>query len=289
MTIDLDEIIDAIMSGNRENTFYLNTKTGDIIMRSENFPIRELNEIDDELDANWEVILELPNQRDVGEVRMMRDFTRDLPAGQAKDALNTALAQPKGIFRRFKDVCSSFGLLDNWYEYEDNRYVEFARQWCEDNEVAFEEVPKIVYRHATRNDVKLLITLRKKELGLAEEDTSLDFELDRYFYAQLKNGALYQVLAWWKNKVVATGAIAWVFTPPVPELTDGRVGYLTNFWCEESMKERGYEEEILKRLLEEAKRRKLPVVFSLSSLDGLTEKNGFVRMDDCSRKVLKLK
>lgn len=220
---------------------------------------------------------------------MMRDFVRDLPAGQPKEALNTALAQPKGIFRRFKDVCSSFGLINDWYEYEDNCYVEFAREWCEDNEVLFEEIPKIVYRHATRNDVELLISLRKKALGIAEEDESLNFELDRYFYAQLKNGAIYPILAWWKNKVVAAGAIAWVFTPPTAELPNGRVGYLTNFWCDEQMQDKGYEEEILKRLLEEAKRRKLPAVYAAGMDEKLLAKAGFAKLENSFEKMLKLK
>lgn len=289
MNIDLDEIIDAIQGGNRDVTYYLNTRSGEIIMRSEHFPIRELNDIDDELDKNWENILELPNQRDVGEVRMMRDFVRDLPAGQAKDALTTALAQPKGVFRRFKDVCSSFNLLNDWYEYEDNRYVEFARRWCEDNEVGFVEIPKIVYQHARRQNVDQLISLKKKQLGLTEEDDSLNFELDRYFSAQLKNGALYQILAWWKNKVVATGGIAWVFTPPSVELPNGRVGYLVNFWVDESMQDNGYDEEILKRLLEEAKRRKLPLVRAFGTMNGLPEKAGFVKDEHDYSKLLKLK
>lgn len=223
MVIDLDEIIDAIQGGSNRIEYYLNTRTGEILMRDDSLPARELMEIDDEIDKYYDSLILMPTSRDAGDIRMMRQFTRDLPEGQAREALTTALNGGKGLFARFKNVLHNFGLLNQWYEYEDDQYVQFAREWCLANEIRFEEVPKIVYRHATRRDVDLLVRLRKQQLGL--EDDSLDFELNRYFSAQIRNGALYQIIAWWKNRVAATGAIAWVFTPPVPELPDGRRGY----------------------------------------------------------------
>ncbi len=287
MTIDLDEIIDAIQGGTSRIEYYLNTRTGEIIMRDDSLPPRELNDIDDEIDKYYDSLILMPNSRDAGEVRMMRQFTWDLPDGQAKEALETALNSGKGLYRRFKTVLKNYNLDNQWYEYEDDQYVQFARDWCEANEIAFEEVPKIVYRHATRRDVEQLIALKKKELGV--EDDSLDFELNRYFSNQLRNGALYQVIAWWKNKIAATGAIAWVFTPPTVEQPDGRTGFLCNFWIEEELKGRGYEEEIIKRLLEESKRRKLPVVRAYDMAADLMAATGFAKEDDVYKTVLKLK
>lgn len=289
MVIDLDDIVDAIQGGSNSVEYYLNTRTGEIIMRDDRLSVRELNDIDDELDKVYDSILLIPTSRDAGDIRMMREFTWTLPDGQAKDALTTALGNRKGIFQRFRNVLNSFNLLNDWYEYEDDRYMEFARNWCRDNEVAFEEVPKIVYRRAVRSDVKTMVELRKKELGLAPEDDSFDFELDRYFAAQMRNGALYEIFAWWKKRIVACGAIAWVFTPPTPELPDGRNGYLCNFWCDEEVKGNGYEKEILSRLLEEAKRRKLPVVRSYGLDAELVESFGFKPEDDVRKAVLKLK
>lgn len=287
MVIDLDDIVDAIQGGSNRVEYYLNTRNGEIIMRDDSLPTRELMEIDDELDKVYDSILLMPTSRDAGDIRMMREFTWTLPDGQAKDALTTALSGNKGIFKRFRTVLGSFGLLNEWYEYEDDRYMDFARNWCRENEVAFEEVPKIVYRRAVRQDVAKLVELRKKQLGI--EDDHLDFELDRYFAAQMRNGALHQILAWWKNRIVATGAIAWVFTPPTEELPDGRTGFLCNFWCEEELKDRGYEKEILERLLEEAKRRKLPVVRAYGMQPEMLESMGFRAEDDVMKTVLKLK
>ncbi|MDO4664319.1 MAG: UPF0158 family protein [Erysipelotrichaceae bacterium] len=287
MIIDLDDIIDAIQGGSNQVEYYLNTHNGEIIMRDDSLPTRELMEIDDEIDKYYDSLILIPTAYDANQVGMMRRFTNDLPEGQAKDALNTALSGGKGLYRRFKNVVQNYNLDQQWYEYEDDQYVQFAKGWCEENEVAFEEVPKIVYRHATRRDVDLLVKLKKKELNV--EDDSLDFELNRYFSAQVRNGALYQIIAWWKNKVAATGAIAWVFTPPTPELPDGRTGYLCNFWIDEELKNQGYEKEIIKRLEEEARRRKLPEIRSYNLPAELVEGQGFVKEENVYKTKLKLK
>lgn len=285
MQIDLDEIIDAIQGGNRDTQYYLNTRTGDIIMRSEKFPFRELKEIDDELDKEWDNILELPSQRDANEMRMMRSFVNQLPNGQAKEALEVSL-QGQGVFRRFKDVAKSFNLLNDWYEFEDNRYEDFASQWCKDNEVEFTVVPKIVYRHASRRDIDQLIQLKKKELNI--EGDEIDFELERYFSTQLRLNNLYQVVAWWKSKVVATGAVAWYYLPPTVENPTGRMGQLVNFWTDEDVKDKGYEKEILKRLQQEAARRKTPYMIAMDLDEELLKSQGFKQREDVFTKIIKL-
>ena len=287
MVIDLDDIVDAIQGGSNSVEYYLNTRSGEIIMRDEHLSTRELMEIDDEIDKQYEDLILIPDSRDAGDIRMMREYSWTLPDGAAKDALTTALSGGKGIFKRFKNAVSQYGLLNEWYEYEDDRYMQFAKDWCQANEVAFEEVPKIVYRRAVRNDIPKLVELRKKELGV--EDDSLDFELERYFAAQMRSGALHQIFAWWKNRIVATGGIAWIFTPPTVEQTDGRIGYLCDFWCDEELKGNGYEKEILTRLLEEAKRRKLPEVYAAGLPGELLEKEGFKAVDGIYKNVLKLK
>ncbi|MEY8381075.1 UPF0158 family protein [Ileibacterium valens] len=286
MTLDLDDLIDAMMNSQQGVDYYLNTKTGEIIMRSEYLPISELNDIENELDENWDFILEIPDQREVGGLSINRKFIWNLPDGKAKDALNTAL-NGKGAYRRFKDAAKNYGLLDRWFEFEDDYYTEYARNWCKDNEVAFTEVPKIVYRHATRRDLKTLIDLKKKELGIQED--SLDFELERYFSNQMRMGNLYQIFAWWKMKIVATGAVVWNFYPPTLEQPNGRKGLLVNFWCEEEMKDKGYLEEITKRLIEETKARNISEIVAQSNQNELLEKCGFEKLDNSWVRKIRLK
>lgn len=286
MTLDLDDLIDAMMNSDPRVTYYLDTKSGEIIMRSENLPIRELNEIDDELDEAWDHILEVPGQREVGGLTINRRFIWDLPEGKAKDALSAALSG-KGAYRRFKDAANNYNLLDRWFEFEDDWYTQFARQWCADNEVAFTEIPKIVYRHATRQDLKQIIELKKKQLGI--EDDSLDFELERYYSNQLRHNNLYQIFAWWKMKIAATGAVVWSFGVPSPEQPNGRRGELINFWCEEELKDQGYEEEIIRRLVEETKNRGITSITASGMDPELLKKAGFEQAENVFVRSIRLK
>ncbi len=42
MVIDLDDIVDAIQGGSNSVEYYLNTRSGEIIMRDDSLPTREL-------------------------------------------------------------------------------------------------------------------------------------------------------------------------------------------------------------------------------------------------------
>lgn len=283
MTIDLDEIIDAIQASDRDTTHYLNTRNGDIIIRSESFSDQELNEIDDELDDNWEYILELPTQRDADEFGMMRDYIWELPQSQAKDALKASI-KGQGAFKRFRDVCKNYGLLDEWLEYKDDQYVEFAKDWCQANEIGFDEKPRVTYRHATRQDMETLIELKNKELGL--DDDSLNFEIERWFAAQFKTNSLYQIIAWWKTEIIATGAINWTFQAPTPECPNGRVGTIVNFWCDPKYADLGYQKEILDRLLKETSRRRIYQVSVTGDNKELYEGAGFKQVDNVYKQTV---
>ena len=116
MIIDLDDIIDAIQGGSNQVEYYLNTRNGEIIMRDDSLPTRELMEIDDEIDKYYDSLILIPTAYDANQVGMMRRFTNDLPEGQAKDALNTALSGGKGLYRRFKNVLQNYNLDNQWYE-----------------------------------------------------------------------------------------------------------------------------------------------------------------------------
>lgn len=253
---DLDEIVASIQDGDNHTSYFINTRTNEIIIRSDRFPLWEQREIDDMLDKDYDSIVKLPAQRDAKEFNMMRNFIYQLPGGPAKEALLTAI-KGQGAFRRFREAARNFDLLDDWYDFRDGAYSDFARDWLLENEIEFVEIPKIYYRHAGRNDASLLVSLRKKALGIEEDDYVLDLELDRYYSHQLRVNGLYQVLAWCKREVVASGGIAFFFIPPTLENPKGRCSWIVDFWCKDEFKEMGCEQEILKRLVAESERRNI--------------------------------
>ena len=90
--------------------------------------------IDEEIDLDEYdgEIISFPSHYDINNYRMMQDFIEDKVTGDAQGWLANAI-RGKGAFHRFKVTCDRFGLLRDWYEYEDSRYEDMAVNWCEEN------------------------------------------------------------------------------------------------------------------------------------------------------------
>jgi hypothetical protein len=80
----------------------------------------------------------LPAKEEINDWEIMRDFCESMENESVRGALFSAI-QGSGAFRRFRDTCTRLGVLDKWYEFKDRQYLAFAKQWCEDNSVEWEE------------------------------------------------------------------------------------------------------------------------------------------------------
>lgn len=72
------------------------------------------------------------------------------------------------------------------------------------------------YRKATREDINLLMELRKFQLvdeGITA-DKDIDNELEDFFQRKLAEGSLIQWLVMEENEIIATGAIVIYEFPP---------------------------------------------------------------------------
>ena len=47
------------------------------------------------------------------------------------------LIQGKGAFRRFKDYCYEMNIIQNWYNYKEEKYKEIAIEWCRQNKLEY--------------------------------------------------------------------------------------------------------------------------------------------------------
>ena len=45
----------------------------------------------------------------------------------------------KGAFGRFKELMQYRGLIDTWYKYKENATNQMAIDWCEDNNLLYEQ------------------------------------------------------------------------------------------------------------------------------------------------------
>ena len=134
MKVKLTEVIDALDFTNDEIEYYYNPDTEEIFM-SNIGEIESLNE--DELDELFEKSIMLPTRYDINEYEMMEDFAETIEDTRLQNQLYISL-NGRGAFRRFKDTCINFDIIDDWYKYRDQKYKELAINWCKENNIKFE-------------------------------------------------------------------------------------------------------------------------------------------------------
>ena len=135
MKVKLTEIIDALDFTNDEIEYYYNLDNGEIFM-SNIGDYEDLNE--DELDELFEKSIMLPTRYDINEYEMMEDFVETIEDTRLQNQLYISL-NGSGAFRRFKDTCINFDIIDDWYKFKDEKYKALAINWCKDNNIEFEQ------------------------------------------------------------------------------------------------------------------------------------------------------
>lgn len=110
------------------NSAILNKDTGQLYYRSE---MGDLNEIDDQ-DIDWDNCIEIPHRNDLD---LGQDLVFDFVAAHMDDEYDRVrqIFSRRGAYSRFKDLLASKGLLQSWYDYENQREEQELRIWCELN------------------------------------------------------------------------------------------------------------------------------------------------------------
>ena len=133
MKVNLNEVIDALEFTNDEIEYYYNPDTEEIFM-SNIGDFKDLNE--NELDELFEQSIMLPTRYDINEYEMMEDFVETIENVKLQNQLYISL-NGRGAFRRFKDTCINFDIIDDWYKFRDERYKDLAINWCKENNIEF--------------------------------------------------------------------------------------------------------------------------------------------------------
>lgn len=134
MKVKLSEVIDALDFTNDETEYYYNPDTEEIFMSNiGNF--EDLNE--DELDELFEKSIMLSTRYDINEYEMMENFAETISDTKLQNQLYISL-NDSGAFKRFKDTCINFDIINDWYKFRDERYKEIAMNWCKQNNIEFE-------------------------------------------------------------------------------------------------------------------------------------------------------
>lgn len=150
--IRLGDIVDALEVQGDEMKAYLNRQTGVVTILSDEELSAAENDIPVEDFPDWQQenirtaiailatddYLQLPDQYEIHEWSIMRDFCETVTNPQRRETLLDRI-HGKGAFRHFKDTLYRFGIEDEWYRFHKAALQRIAREWLADNDLAYQE------------------------------------------------------------------------------------------------------------------------------------------------------
>ena len=132
MKVKIDDIIMALEYVNTgiDNRAYFNPKTKEIVY------VGDCIDIGDEREEMYDEYISFPTKYDIHEYSIMEEFIETINDERLYNQLLISI-HGKGAFRRFKDTCINFGIIDDWYKFRDKKYKDIAIKWCEENNIEF--------------------------------------------------------------------------------------------------------------------------------------------------------
>ncbi|MBH9966017.1 UPF0158 family protein [Rossellomorea oryzaecorticis] len=150
--VKLSSLVDGLEVPFDGVSSYLNLATGEVLSLSDRvFVAAEDEEPIDEFEG-WEQTeyefaveilnhpeqyLELPDEDEINEYRMMESFCYHHKDKKVKQQLSNAIIG-RGAFRRFKDQAISLGVIEDWYSFKRECYKDIMIEWCEMNGLEYE-------------------------------------------------------------------------------------------------------------------------------------------------------
>jgi hypothetical protein len=131
------DIEDALMfvssSGYGENSALLDKSTGKIYYRSAYGDVDEFEEFpEDEYDPNIHIEIPHKNDLDLGKDLIFEFVEKFLPDDYERV---NKIFRKRGAYSRYKDLLDHRGVLQKWYDFENQREQSVLLQWCEENEI----------------------------------------------------------------------------------------------------------------------------------------------------------
>lgn len=154
VTVKLSEVVEYMDLFSDEATSYINTKTGEMIMLTDEV-VALVEDPESAADApQWQKellpkarkVLEsgdfiaLPGKFEIHEWSIMDRFAQSLTDSAMSDQLDAAL-HGRGAFRRFKDAVRRLGFEDEWYRFRETALEEIAIEFLEDHGIAYQREP----------------------------------------------------------------------------------------------------------------------------------------------------
>ena len=139
LNVDLDELCPALEDSSYEHDYYLDLKTGEILLISDYMDDQETEKLRDKIDENPDRYGSIPKADPHEGYEDMEDFIATVEDKHLAELLEVAI-EGKGAFRRFKDVLARYPEeRERWFRFKDDRMEQRALEWLDDIGVSLAE------------------------------------------------------------------------------------------------------------------------------------------------------
>jgi len=134
MAVSFDDIENAFLFVSMDQQFmhnaYLCKETGEIFYTSEMGDSDELPEDIDDPDKY--ITIPHKNELDLGKALVIKFTSEYLPEELDKVY---SIFRRKGAYSKYKDLLERKGVLEDWYEYENEQQKAALKGWCQENNI----------------------------------------------------------------------------------------------------------------------------------------------------------
>jgi hypothetical protein len=129
--INFSDIEDAFLFVSSDsygmNTAFLNKDTGRLYLHSE---MGDIDEIDDDTDLDQCIAIPHKNELGLGQ-ELVFEFVQNHMDDEYERVRQ--IFRSRGAYGEYKNLLASRGLLQDWYDFENQAEKQALQKWCEDN------------------------------------------------------------------------------------------------------------------------------------------------------------
>jgi len=139
LKIDLDELCSAMEDSSYEHNYYLDLKTGEILLISDYMGDEETHKLRDKIDEEPKRYELVPKAEPHESYEDMEDFITTVEDEHLAELFEVAI-DGKGAFRRFKDVLARYPEeRERWFRFKDEQMQKRALEWLDDIGISLPE------------------------------------------------------------------------------------------------------------------------------------------------------
>jgi GNAT superfamily N-acetyltransferase len=149
----------------------------------------------------------------------------------------------------------------------------------------------LVFRKLCNTDMDLFIKLRLDFINEfhknIDEKDKIILSLKNYFERHIENNEFIGIICEYNKKIISTAYLIISEWPPNRNFINGKIGTLLNVYTYPEYRKKGIGTNVLKKIIEEAKKQNVSIINLLATEDGenVYKKLGFIETEDKSMRL----